>query len=176
MNTSSNKESQYEVVNPMQSMMVSTHEAANIVARAVEGMLKTSFELSAAKRAENLPGFAPSFLPEGSVRLLWQVPALYQVQSRRMMQVMLDSFAILSRAQQQLLGLDGLSLSSGLQKSSYAMADHGAALTSPKAAGKVVSMAEPRSTALVVEGAVPSIPTDATRQKSKVDESRRVAA
>ncbi len=110
MNLNSNKESRHEFMNPMQSMVLSTHEAANIMARAVEGMLTTPFELNVAKRLEDLGSLTPSFLPEGPVRMLWQVPALYQMQSRRMTQVMLDSLAIWSRTQRQLLRFDGPSL------------------------------------------------------------------
>lgn len=156
-NSGGNGQDQFEMANSLDSMRVSAHEAANIVSRTIGDLVKVQFELGAV---------ASPLSPEGPARLLLQAPALYQSQLQRMARVMTDSFSILIRAQQQLLELEGQSLSWGTRNATHALSKYIGTLARGRTSVQDIDFADRRATARAVDDAVASINADAAKRKA----------
>ncbi len=96
---------QFDNVNLSQPVMVSALEAANILFRAVADLARHQSELIAGNFTESTPSLALPALVQGLVRPFWQPPSFYHMQSGHMARSVLEPFAILSRAQQQISAL-----------------------------------------------------------------------
>ena len=176
MTTDNSKDSQYEMVNSLQSMMESVNAGAIVWARAVEDLLRIQLELSAANGAENSPREADAQAQEGPMRLLWQVPNLFQAQSQRLVRLMIDTCAVLARTQQQLLELDGKSLSWAAQRATRAMTQVTGTIANRRTLAREISFADRRATLQAVSAAVATLSADAAWRSANPSEGWQAVA
>lgn len=145
MKASSHKESQYAMVNSLESLMASADAINHILSSAVDDLLKLQAESSESRLPEAWPNMAAPHSPDAAAHALWQVPTFYQTQSRRMVKTMLDSFSILSRTQQQLLDCAVQSISCNILQTTNQLTRITGVVASRRLAGEVISFANRRA-------------------------------
>lgn len=145
MTKNTHKDSHYVIVDSMRAMMASEGAVAHILSKAGEEMIKLQSEPVDAWFNETVPALVPQPGPAGAEHLLWQVPAIYyQAQSRRMVRIMLDTYSIVSRAQQRLLDWGGSALLGNVQQTAQAMSRLNGALANRRESATVIDFADRR--------------------------------
>lgn len=128
-----------------QSMLNSANTAAHILSRMSEDIRKIQSDAGTAWITETPSTVAPPFSPEDSVHALWQVPTQYHSQARRMMNALLNTGSILSRAQQELREWGIQAYSESIERTTQAMSGLVGAVASRRVTANVINFADRRA-------------------------------
>lgn len=134
-----------EIFQTWQSMLSSAGTAANILSKVGEDIRKIQTDAGTAWFTETLNAAALPSSPENSVHALWQMPALYHTQSRRMVNALLDTGSILSRCQQELRNWEIPLYSENIERTTQAMSSLVGALASRRVTANVINFADRRA-------------------------------
>lgn len=156
METKNQEQSEYELVNTLQSLMASADAVTHILSNAVQDLVKLQSESGMSRFAEDGPDVVLPLSPDAFVHTLWQVPAVYQAQSRRMVKTMLDSFSILTRTQQELLDCAAQSLSCNVLQTTNNLTRFAGFVASRRLASETINFANRRTSAPAVAAPAPA--------------------
>jgi hypothetical protein len=145
MNTLTYKKPLSEIVASWQSMVESTNAATLILSKLGEGILKNQSETSAAWITEASQSSATLLHPQDAAQALWQVPGLYQTQSRRMVDSMLATASLLSGGQQELMEWAGQVYAENIRQTTQSMSGVFGTLASRRLSADVIDFSNRRS-------------------------------
>jgi hypothetical protein len=147
MTTNTLQEPQYPVVSTLQSAMESATGLAGIVSKTADDLFKIQSEALSPGLIGTVPSMVSMLTVQGWNQLLWDVPSIYQAQSRRVVGSLLDSFSALSRGQQELLEWSCQSFSNNVDQTSTAMSQWNGALASRRVSAEVIHFTDRRTSA-----------------------------
>lgn len=135
MNTMTDKKPMNEMVENWQAMWDSADAPLRILSKLGEDVVKSQSESGAAWITETAHSATAPLTVKDVADSLWQVPIRCQVQSRRMVDSLLDTASIVSRGQQELMQWAGQVCAQNIQQTSKAMSGVVGAWASRQAAG-----------------------------------------
>ena len=130
---------------PLQPVMASARALNEIVSGTILGMMGIQSEAGMAMLAENLPKPISPLWPDGAIDLLWQLPPLFQAQSRRLVQTTADSLTKLSLGQQQLLEWTCQAVLGSVQNTEHIVSQLNSTLINRRTSAAVISFTDRRA-------------------------------
>lgn len=141
------QEPQYPAISTLQSVMESANGLAGIVSKMTDELLKIQSEALSPGLIGTVPSMTSMLTAQGWNQLLWDMPAIYQAQSRRVVGTMLDSFSALSRGQQELLEWSCQSFSNNVDQTSTVMSQLNGAVATRRVSAEVIHFSDRRTSA-----------------------------
>jgi hypothetical protein len=102
----------------------------------------------------------PAFAPGDPTDALWQLPADYQAELERWVHALMMSAGVLSRVQQQMLELQGQSITHGVQDAAGAMAKVNGVLASRRVSAEVINFSDRRAESVSMSQRKPVLDAD----------------
>lgn len=174
MNQNTNAESQPNGLNTLKPMMESAGAVNQVLTTTANEMVAHQFATGGAAFAEAMANIVPAFAPGGTTYWFQQIPTAIQSQFQRLMQSMVDSFGMVSRAQQQILELGSRSLPGLVGQSAETQAQWNPAMANRRVAVNVINFADRRAKAQAALQHAKK-PLTAARGKSNHRSQQRVA-
>jgi len=147
MNTSIPIYSSSALFNSLKPALEPVDALNQVLASAMEEMRDIQSESLAAAFTESMLSVSPMFGPRGTPQSVWQIPAWFQSQAKRMVQSTLSSFGVVSRSQQQILELMGASLSQTAQQTAKAISEVNGTFASRRVSAEVIDFSDRRAQA-----------------------------
>ena len=174
MNQNTNAESQPNGLNTLKPMMESAGAVNQVLTTTAKEMVALQFATGGAAFAEARASIVPAFAPGGTTYWFQQVPTVIQSQFQRLMQSMVDSVGMASRAQQQILELGRHSLQQLVGQSAETQPQWNPTMADRRVAVNVINFADRRAKAQAAQQNAKK-PLTAARDKSNHRSQQRVA-
>lgn len=157
MNLSDYTESHRQFFDTLNPLLASSDASTKLLAEASRELLTVQSDLAAASFAKTMTSLVPAFAPGDPGYAFWQWPADYQAELERWVHAMMTSVGVLSRVQQQLLEVHGLSLTQSVQDATKAITQVSGVLASRRVSAEVINFADRRA----ASGSQPPSPANA---------------